>query len=92
MKAVSGLASAASLRLALLAPPRELQPDPDRDNRPEVDRQVDQDVAGMREREHILERGRHWFTADSSQRPRLVKPTITHSIQYCERVASSTLR
>jgi hypothetical protein len=31
---------------------------------------------------------RYWFAWDSSQSARLVKPTITASIQYWERIAS----
>jgi hypothetical protein len=35
-------------------------------------------------------RSAHVPTAESSQSPKLVNATITASIQYCERVASST--
>jgi len=39
--------------------------------------------------------GPHWPhvpTADSNHSPKLVNATITASIQYCERIASSPLR
>ena len=38
----------------------------------------------------MREDGRHVFTAERSQSPRLVKATITTSIQYCDRAASFT--
>ncbi len=38
------------------------------------------------------DRAGHVETADSSHRPRQVKPTITTSIQYCERTASRASR
>ena len=40
----------------------------------------------------IASRLAHVPTADSSHRPKLVKATITVSIQYCERTASCGLR
>ena len=36
----------------------------------------------------LWSRVRYVLTAESSHRPRLVKPTMTTSIQYCERAAS----
>src|SRR5205823_275638 len=74
---------------SLVPPVRDLEPHDEDDHRPEEDRQIDQHVAGVSQHEMDRERA-HWFTAESSQRPRLVKPTITTSIQYWERVASET--
>src|ERR671934_1015934 len=61
--------------LSTLAPPfGELEPEDQQQDGAEVDRQLDQDVAGVGER-----RG-HVFNPDNSQKPKLVKPTITTSI------------
>ena len=54
-------------------------PADDHDHRQHVE-QLGQPVAGVRER-------RHWFAAERRYRPRVVKQTMTASIQYCELVA-----
>jgi hypothetical protein len=55
---------------------------------------VDEPVAGVREEGHCPSgyalAARYWLPWESSQSARLVKPTITASIQYCERTASLT--
>lgn len=54
-------------------------PPDDHDDGQDVE-QAGEPVAGMRE-------GGHPLASESSQRPRVVKHTITASIQYCEFVA-----
>src|SRR5436190_9759419 len=85
----SAQAPALTLFPLFLAPPpplAELEPDDEQQDRAEIDRQLHQHVA------RVCERWDHVFTADNSHSPRLVKPTITTSIQYWERTASRTSR
>src|SRR5688572_16655548 len=58
----------------------EGQPQGESDDRDQVDDRL-QPVPGVRDHE------RHAFTSDRSQRASDVKPTITPSIQYCDRTA-----
>src|ERR671934_1441347 len=61
--------------LSTLAPPfGDLEPEDQQQDGAQVDRQLDQDVAGVGERRD------HVFTAGSRQSPRLLKATITTSI------------
>jgi uncharacterized protein YbcI len=60
---------------------RDAQPGQEREHGHEVGDRRDP-VAGVRDQEG------HEFADDSSHSARLVKPTITASIQYCERTAS----
>ena len=53
----------------------------DQDEDGQDGQQVDEHVAGVGEREG------HWFACESRNRPKVVKATITASIQYCEVVA-----
>src|SRR5215216_1074413 len=66
--------------LAAAAPLADEHGDDQRDDRHDV-QQLREPVAGVSEHGHRL-------PSDSSQRPKLVKPTITASIQYCERTAN----
>jgi len=63
-------------------------------NDPEPNHQHEHGHEHRRVREHVARMGerdpdehRHWFAWDSSHNPKVVKPTITASIQYWDWVA-----